>query len=455
MKINKIIICVTVILIIIYAFTFGFINKINIKTVDVTKVNTVVKSIEQEFDKQQYSISKTGKIENLSYTVVFVEDANYNSAIFNAMKSRSTIADLTYIIDDRSESKIVGKVIFLSNENEENNMKCNLIIVVTCVFLAILIMIYVIFVIIYIRILKPFAVMKKFAGKVAEGELEFSLSMNKSNYFGAFTESFDLMREELLKAKQGEYQANISKKELVAELSHDIKTPVATIKAICELLQVKLIGIKNHEVVKVLHNTQNRENYNDTLNSVVDNTISDSIEKIEVIYNKADIIDKLISNMFHATLEELEMLKVEVSEQPSTIITQMFTSNNNLNKIHFQSNTIECLIKCDPLRLGQVIDNIISNSYKYAGTDIDVCFSINEEERFLGIKIRDYGSGVDENELPLICEKFYRGSEEKVRNSAGSGLGLYLTKLFMEGMGGTFECYNDEGFVVELFVKLV
>ena len=439
MKINKVIIGVTIILIIIYAFTFGYINKTNIETVDVTKVNNVVKSIEKEFDKQQYSISKTGEIDNLSYKVVYVDDENYNSAIFDAMKSRSTVADLTSNINNENETKLIGKVIFLIDDNQENRMKKDVIQLVTVAFLATLIIFYVIVGIIYVQILKPFAKMKRFAAKIAEGDLEFQLMMDKSNYFGAFTESFDMMREELMKAKQSEYKANISKKELVAELSHDIMTPVATIKAICELLQVKL----------------GSEEDSKSGTSSDRNALGETAEKIEVIYNKADVIDKLISDMFHATLEELEMLKVNITEQPSTIITQMFMSINNFEKIHFQNSVTECLIKCDPLRLGQVIDNIISNSYKYAGTDIDVCFDVNEPEKILGIKVRDYGSGVDDNELPLVCEKFYRGSQETVKNSAGSGLGLYLARQFMEGMGGTFDCYNEDGFVVEIHIKIV
>jgi len=439
MKINKIIIGVTIILIIIYAFTFGYINKTNIETVDVTKVNNVVKSIEKEFDKQQYSISKTGEIDNLSYKVVYVDDENYNSAIFDAMKSRSTVADLTSTINNENETKLIGKVIFLIDDNQEYRMKKDVIQLVTVAFLATLIIFYVIVGIIYVQILKPFAKMKRFAAKIAEGDLEFQLMMDKSNYFGAFTESFDMMREELMKAKQSEYKANISKKELVAELSHDIMTPVATIKAICELLQVKL---RSEEDSKSGTSSDR-------------NALGETAEKIEVIYNKADVIDKLISDMFHATLEELEMLKVNITEQPSTIITQMFMGINNFEKIHFQNSVTECLIKCDPLRLGQVIDNIISNSYKYAGTEIDVRFDMNEPEKILGIKVRDYGSGVDDNELPLVCEKFYRGSQETVKNSAGSGLGLYLARQFMEGMGGTFDCYNEDGFVVEIHIKIV
>jgi len=458
MKMNKVIIGVTALLIAIYAFTFGYINQTDMKKVDVTKINNVVKTIEKEFDNYQYSILKTGEIDDLSYSVVFVEDENYNSAIFDAMKSRNIVADLTNIDNNEAENKLIGKIIIQADDNEENVLKSNLIKSVSVAFLSMLVILYVIFGIIYVLILKPFAQMKQFATRIAEGDLEFKLLMNKSNYFGAFTESFDIMREELMKAKDSEYKANISKKELVAELSHDIMTPVATIKAICELLQVKVRGAKDGAEDSSEHSLEDssEDRSEDSSQDHTDsNVISEIIEKIDVIYNKADVIDKLISDMFHATLDELEMLKVNATEQPSTIIAQMFMSINNLDKIHFLNSVPECLIKCDPLRLGQVIDNIISNSYKYAGTDINICFSMNEPDKNLGIKVKDFGSGVDEDEIPLVCKKFYRGLDEKVKKSAGSGLGLYLAKQFMEGMDGTFDCYNDEGFVVELHLKMV
>lgn len=102
-----------------------------------------------------------------------------------------------------------------------------------------------------------------------------------------------------------------------------------------------------------------------------------------------------------------------------------------------------------------MLDNVINNSYKYAGTDIDISFeSIMENEKEnIKITIRDYGKGVIEDELPLICEKFYRGSNAK--GYEGSGLGLYLSQFFMREMGGEFSYYNDNGFVVEIVIKKV
>ena len=103
------------------------------------------------------------------------------------------------------------------------------------------------------------------------------------------------------------------------------------------------------------------------------------------------------------------------------------------------------------LRLNQVIDNLLSNSYKYAGTQIHISFEHSPE--FLRIKIKDYGKGILEEELPHIWGKYYRG--KNAEGKEGAGLGLYLSKMFIEKMGGQIDCRNEEdGFMILLDLKL-
>lgn len=206
---------------------------------------------------------------------------------------------------------------------------------------------------------------------------------------------------------------------MVASLSHDIKTPVSTIKAYCEIL-----ALKSKE--------------------------KDTLEKIRIIDTKADMIDHLISDMFHATLEELSILKIQPKEELSTAIAEMFEDVNHYGKIQFKARIPECLICCDVLRLRQVIDNVVNNSYKYSGTQIEVIPVLEDEA--LKIRIRDFGPGVKESELAFVCSKFYRGSNGESVN--GSGLGLYLAKQFMDGMGGSLEVFNENGFVVVLQIPV-
>ena len=99
----------------------------------------------------------------------------------------------------------------------------------------------------------------------------------------------------------------------------------------------------------------------------------------------------------------------------------------------------------------QVIDNVISNSYKYAGTKIIIQSKINQG--YLELHIIDYGPGINEEEVPLLFNKYYRGNN--VQGKSGSGLGLYISKYFMEHMDGHIDCYNrQDGFTVIIKIKL-
>ena len=133
-------------------------------------------------------------------------------------------------------------------------------------------------------VIKPFKKLKGFAGRIAAGNLDFPLEMDRHNLFGAFTESFDVMRDELKSARIAEAKAEAEKRELVAELSHDIKTPVASIKAASEL------GLLLADNGKIKDNYQN-------------------------IIHKADQVNALVTNLFTATLEEMDKLSVTPCEQ--------------------------------------------------------------------------------------------------------------------------------------------
>lgn len=324
------------------------------------------------------------------------------------------------LLDYQEQETLKGKIIFNIQGEKYEELQKELYSTVMMVCLVISMVIYILLGSVYLSFVHPFKKLQKFSTEIAKGNLDIPLPMNRHNFFGTFTESFDLMREELKRAKESEYAANRSKKELVAELSHDIKTPIATIKAVCEVLQVKE---KNQ----------------------------DTLDKVGVIANKAEMIDSLIGNMFHATLEELEVLKVEPEEKSSLLVEEMILEQKYYGEILLENKIPECLLYFDELRLKQVIDNIIHNAYKYAKTECYVKFA--EQESGVRIQIRDVGAGMPEEELSLAAEKFYRGSNAK--GKSGSGLGLYLAKNFMEGMDGGMEFYNEKGFVVNLFIKKV
>jgi signal transduction histidine kinase len=408
MKLKAVIIISSICLLLSFVFIQRYISSLEYNACDIPALNDVYKNILEDTQTK----SRTELEEKYDCRIIIKEESGYSNKLFSALKKSDIIMD--YMEGDQ----LIGKIIFPANSDSFHQLKNKLSASLWIIFALIIIILYTAVFFIYRRILRPFKLLERFADNICVGNLDIPLTMDKNNYFGAFTESFDMMREELKRAKQGEYEANRSKKELVAELSHDIKTPVSTIKALCEILEIKLKD-------------------------------DDALTKIHTINQKADVVDKLISNLFHATLEELEVLKIEPSDELSTIIPPMFADLNHYGKIQIKNEIPGCLIRCDKLRLTQVIDNVINNSYKYAGTQIDVSF--HEDKDTLEIDIQDYGKGGSKGDLPLVFTKFYRG--ENATSHSGSGLGLYLAKQFMEGMGGAIECNIDHGFHVKLIIK--
>jgi len=266
------------------------------------------------------------------------------------------------------------------------------------------------------RLLMPFDKLDRFAKNVASGNLDIPLEMDKEGSFGAFTESFDLMRDELRRARISERAAQQSKRELVAGLSHDIQTPVASIKAVAELMEMTAQG--------------------------------DQRQKLQSIQQKAEQINSLVTELFHTTLEELDSLSVNPIPLPSTQLTDIIQKADYQNKITIKELP-GCLLRADPVRLAQVLDNIIANSYKYAGTNIEVSTQMLDEG--MTVTLRDLGPGADPEELALLITKYFRGRVAQGVN--GYGLGLFISNHLMERMGGSLECANAQpGFAVTLYL---
>ncbi len=270
-------------------------------------------------------------------------------------------------------------------------------------------------------IIAPFRRLKAFAGRIASGDLDSPLMMEKDNIFGAFTESFDIMREELKSARQREMQLKMKERELVAELSHDLKTPIAGIDTICDVLSVKL-------------------------------TDGYALGKVEDIKKKTHQMNMLVSDLFTAALDDLGEMTVSCTEESSAVLHEIVTASDP-RSLTRDTPVPECLIHIDKSRMTQIIGNIIGNSYKYAGTPIDISYTISGD--FLKMSVTDHGAGVPEDELGLITNKFYRGRSVRSSDKSGSGLGLYIASELMAKMNGELICSSDgRGFTASLMILL-
>lgn len=308
---------------------------------------------------------------------------------------------------------------------------------------------FVVFGYVYKAILCPFEKMKKFAQKLAQGDFDIPLNYERSNYFGEFTWAFDSMRREITKARACEKEAIDNNKIVIATLSHDIKTPIASIRAYAEGLEANL-----------------------------DTSIEKRYRYLAILIKKCDEVTRLTNDLFLHSVSDLDKLKIsvepiEIISLTENVIAQFLTDNSD---IRYKKPNFTAMVLLDEKRFTQIIENIINNSRKYAKSKIDISIikvenslqeksmlkvenplqeksMLNKESSilrnnsipdknisYIELHFRDYGEGIPDKDMPFIFEKFYRGSN--VKEEQGSGLGLYIVKYITEQMQGKILLHN-------------
>ena len=298
------------------------------------------------------------------------------------------------------------------------------------VITVIIILIY-----IYIRILKPFENLKNYATDISKGNLDTPLKVEKGNYFGDFTWAFDNMRKEIVKSRNAEKNAIENNKTVVATLSHDIKTPVASIRAYAEAFEANM-----------------------------DSTPEKRQKYLGILMQKCDEVTNLTNDLFIHSISEMDRLeinkeKLDIVSFMKNDIRELFADEEAEINIpeNLTADSEGLVISADRKRLLQIMENLKNNADKYAKTKVTISLDVDkigikktEEENIkeekdsnkIIIHFRDYGPGIPEEEIPFITGKFYRG--KNVGDENGSGLGLYIVKELMDKMNGELKLYNKE-----------
>lgn len=391
-------------------------NKLEDVKQDVVAVNACLKQIENNYgDESQYSTDIDYTLIDNDGNVLFKTADDLSESVTEAVSNSDSIVDV--VVD----GEVVGKMI-VHNTTSNLVARYKILLIGGIAVISLMQLIVITGFYIYLRrtITEPFGKLNDFAVRVAGGNLDMPLNMDKAHVFGSFTEAFDMMRVELKKARQAEKEANDAKKEMVAKLSHDIKTPVASIKSSSEI---------GYEISK---DEKTRHYFN-------------------LINEKSDQVTTLVANLFNSSVNDITEISVTPLEYNSEILETIIRSSDYLNKAG-AFEVPRAQIYVDKLRIQQVFDNLFMNSYKYADTDIDV--ECEKGSGYIVVSIRDKGLGVAENELPLLREKYKRGSNSEGKD--GAGLGLYLTDYFMNEMDGKLVIENaSPGLKVSVYIRTV
>ena len=281
----------------------------------------------------------------------------------------------------------------------------------------------VIFLWIYYKVIRPFRRLEHFSQEIAKGNFTSPLPVERTNIFGAFSWAFDAMRTELNFTRKEEKTARENNKILIATISHDIKTPISSIRAYAEALQ---------------HNMDSKEGRRE--------------KYLKVIIKKADEVADLTNDLFLHALSDMEKLEIKPELVDSRLFFQEILEPYKVQysrKINVVGDVPDISIYIDPGRIAQVIDNVVMNAVKYAPeSDIEIIFKKVTDG--MQMTVQDFGDGISPEDMPFVCNKLYRG--KNVGTKPGAGLGLYIAKDIMEKSRGNFSISNTEnGLAVELF----
>ena len=264
---------------------------------------------------------------------------------------------------------------------------------------------------VYVAILRPFDRLEGFASQVAAGNLDVPLNQEKGQYFGKFTWAFDSMRKEIKKAREAEKTAIDNNKTVIATLSHDIKTPISSIRTYCEALEANL-----------------------------DRTPEKRAMYLNTIMDKCDEVGRLTDDLFVHSVSDMNQLSVTPARIDfKSYMAQTVELLSADDKVRYSDDLGDSVyIKADPARLTQILENLVANSGKYACTIVDIKTYVDGSK--VVTEVRDYGKGIPEENMPFITQKFYRGNN--VEGIQGSGLGLYICNYLSEKMDAQFELSN-------------
>lgn len=251
------------------------------------------------------------------------------------------------------------------------------------------------------KLTDPIAEITKKAKKLGNGD--YNVEFKESGI-----KEIDELAQTLTQAQKEMAKTDELRRDLMANVSHDLKTPLTMIKAYAEM--IKDISYKD------------RKKMNEHLDIIVDET-----DRLTVLVN--DILD--LSKM-QSNADTLKLEKFNLAEEIKSIInryqiikeTEKYTFNVEMPE--------EIWIKADKKKINQVIYNLINNAINYTGDDKLVTIRVTKQKRSYLVEIIDTGKGIKEEEIPYIWDKYYKSDKKHQRNVVSTGLGLSIVKQILE-----------------------
>ena len=277
---------------------------------------------------------------------------------------------------------------------------------------------------IYRSIVRPINVLKDSACKIRDGNLNFHINASDMDELGQLCICFEEMRQRLKETSEEKVQYDEESKELISNISHDLKTPITAIKGYVE-------GIMDG--------------------------VADTPEKlnryVKTIYTKAIDMDRLIDELtFYSKIDTnripYNFNKINVKDYfgdcADEVGMDLEASNIRFQYTNYVDESVTVI--ADPEQLRRVINNIISNSIKYFDKERNfINMRIRDVGDFIQVEIEDNAKGIAQKDLPYIFDRFYRTDSSRNSMKGGSGIGLSIVRKIIEDHGGKIWANSKEG----------
>ena len=268
---------------------------------------------------------------------------------------------------------------------------------------------------IYRSIAVPLVKLRKATQNIKEGNLDFVLEVEGNDEFSQLCQDFEEMRKRLKESTEEKILMDKENKELISNISHDLKTPITAVKGYVE-------GIMDG--------------------------VADTPEKMDryvrTIYNKTNEMDHLINELtFYSKIDTnripytFSKLNVEdyFSDCAEELGLEMETKGIELVYANYVEKDVQVIADGEQIR--RVIHNIVSNAIKYMEKPKGIIqLRVKDVGDFIQVEIEDNGKGIAAKDLPYIFDRFYRTDVSRNSSKGGSGIGLSIVKKIMEDHGG-------------------
>ncbi|UHA74878.1 sensor histidine kinase [Paenibacillus sp. 481] len=274
-------------------------------------------------------------------------------------------------------------------------------------------------------IIKPLNTLRQSAEKIRDGDLNFQIKVVSNDEVGQLSQAFEDMRHRLKDSVELQLQYEDNRKELITNISHDLKTPLTTIKGYIE-------GIRDG--------------------------VADTQEKMDkytgTIFSKVVHMDRMIDELFLYSKLDLKRLpfafeEVELGEFLRDCVddyTFDFVEQGIDIRLKGLQNEAPIIVIADREKMKRTLDNIVSNSAKFmVGAEKWIEIGVTAGHSTVAISVADSGLGIAPEVLPHIFERFYREDTSRNASTGGSGLGLAIAKQIVEGHGGQIWATSELG----------